>query len=176
MVRLTEVTIVQAPIERCFDLARSVEVHLAGNIHSGEVAAAVAGLTSGLMGLGQRVTWRAKHFGVWHELTSEITSMDRPVYFQDTMIRGPFRSMRHHHFFRRLSADRTEMKNLFCVQAPFAFLGQLAEIVILRRYMRTLLHERNAVVRSIAESSDWRAYLPWQPEGETSHENCHTRR
>lgn len=35
MVRLEEITIIRAPVERCFDLARSVEAHLAGNIHCG---------------------------------------------------------------------------------------------------------------------------------------------
>ncbi len=30
MVRLEEITVIRAPIERCFDLARSVEVHLKG--------------------------------------------------------------------------------------------------------------------------------------------------
>src|ERR1700722_19267167 len=99
MVRLEEVTKIGAPIERCFDLARSVEVHLAGNIHWGESAVAAAGVTSGLIGLGHRVTWRAKHFGFWQQLTSEITAMDRPTYFQDTMIRGAFQSMSHEHFF-----------------------------------------------------------------------------
>ena len=82
MVELIEVTLIKAPIERCFDLARSVEVHLAGNVHWGERAVAAAGVTTGLIGLGERVTWRAKHFGVWHTLTSEITAMDRPVHFQ----------------------------------------------------------------------------------------------
>jgi ligand-binding SRPBCC domain-containing protein len=93
VVRLEEVTDIRAPIEQCFDLARSVEVHLAGNVHWGERAVATAGVTSGLIGLGHGVTWRAKHFGVWHQLTSEITAMDRPAYFQDTMIRGAFQSM-----------------------------------------------------------------------------------
>jgi hypothetical protein len=65
-----------------------VEVHLAGNIHCGETAVAMAGVTSGLAGMAQRVTWRAKHFGVWHALTTEITAMDRPVYFQDVMVQG----------------------------------------------------------------------------------------
>src|SRR5437763_13194902 len=86
MVKLEEITVIRAPIERCFDLARSVEVHLAGNIHFGEAAVALAGVTSGLLGLGQRVTWRARHLGAWRELTSEITAMDRPAYFQDTMV------------------------------------------------------------------------------------------
>ena len=100
MVTLETLTLIRAPIERCFDLARSVEVHLAGNIHCGEQAVAASGITTGLVGLGQRVTWRAKHFGVWHRLTSEIVLLDRPSYFRDDMVQGIFRLMRHDHFFR----------------------------------------------------------------------------
>jgi hypothetical protein len=92
MVTLEEITVIGAPIERCFDLARSVEVHLAGNVRCGESTVATAGIRSGLVELGQRVTWRAKHFAIWHELTSEITSMDRPAHFQDAMIRASFAS------------------------------------------------------------------------------------
>ena len=91
MVTIEETTRIHAPIERCFDLARSVEVHLAGNVHCGEKAVALEGVTSGLIDLGQRVTWRARHFGMAWTLTSEITAMDRPAYFQDAMTRGPFR-------------------------------------------------------------------------------------
>ena len=158
MVTLEELTIIRAPMDRCFDLARSVEVHLAGNIHCGEAAVASAGITSGLVGLGQRVTWRAKHFGVWHQLTSEITAMDRPRYFQDTMIRGPFRAMQHDHFFRPLSSEETEMRDAFRFAAPLPVLGTLVEIAVLRRYMRALLRERNAVLKNIAESPDYTGY------------------
>ena len=160
MVRLEELTVIQAPIERCFDLARSVEVHLAGNVHCGETAVALAGATSGLIGMAQRVTWRAKHFGVWQTLTSEITAMEPPTYFQDTMVQGAFGFMKHHHFFQPLSSGQTEMKDVYCFAAPLPVLGCLAEIVFLRRYMRNLLHERNVVIKQIAESSDWRRYLP----------------
>ena len=160
MVTLEDLTVVRAPIERCFDLARSVEVHLAGNIHFGEAAVAMAGVTSGLIGMGQRVTWRARHFGVRLRLTSEITAMDRPAFFQDAMIRGPFRSMKHDHIFRRLSANETEMKDVFCFEAPLSILGRLAELTFLTRYMQALLRERNAVLKRIAESSEWQRYLP----------------
>src|SRR6202051_1368043 len=160
MITLEELTAIHAPIERCFDLARSVEVHLAGNKHCGETAVALAGVTSGLMGMSQRVTWRAKHLGVWQTLTREITAMDRPAYFQDTMAQGAFRSMKHDHFFRSLSSGQTEMKDVFCFAAPLPVLGWVAEIVLLRRYMRALLHERNVVVKRIAESSEWQSYLP----------------
>ena len=150
--RLEERTVIRAPVDRCFDLARSVEVHLAGNIHSGEAAVATAGVSSGLIGMGQHVTWRAKHFGVWHNLTSEITAMDRPTYFQNIMIQGIFRFMKHDHFFRPLSREETEMKSVYCFAAPLPVLGRLAEIAFLRRYMQALLRERNAVLKKIAES------------------------
>jgi ligand-binding SRPBCC domain-containing protein len=158
--RLETITKIRAPIERCFDLARSVEVHLAGNAHWGEQAVAASGVTSGLLDLKQIVTWRAKHFGIWHTLTSEITAMDRPAYFRDTMVHGIFRYMRHDHFFRQLSPELTEMKDAFCFAAPLPVLGRLAEIAFLGRYMRTLLDERNSVIRRIAESEEWRKYLP----------------
>lgn len=160
MVRLEELTTIDAPIERCFDLARSVEVHLAGNVHFGERAVAAGGVTSGLIGMAQRLTWRAKHFGIWQNLTSEITAMEPPTYFQDAMVQGAFRFMRHDHYFRSLPSGETEMKDVFWFAAPWAVLGLLAETFVLRRYMRGLLHERNAVVKQIAESSEWQKYLP----------------
>lgn len=157
--KLGVVTLIRAPIERCFDLARSVEVHLAGNVHSGETAVALAGVTSGLLGIGERVTWRAKHFGVWQNLTSEITAMDRPSFFQDTMVRGAFKFMKHDHFFRILSRDETEMRDVFCFAAPVPVLGRLVEFAFLRRYMHSLLMERNAAIKETAESEQWRRYL-----------------
>lgn len=163
MVRLEEITLIRAPIERCFDLARSLEVHLAGNVRSCEEVVAMGGVPSGLIGAGERVTWRARHFGIWQELTSEITAMERPNYFQDTMVRGAFQSMRHDHSFRSLSPGETELRDVFCFVAPMGILGRLAEFFVLRRYMRTLLQERNAVMRKIAESPDWQRYLPLTP-------------
>jgi len=157
MVTLREHTVIAASIERCFDLARSVEVHLAGNVHWGESAVASKG---GLLGFGQQVTWRAKHFGVWHSLTSEITSMHRPSYFQDAMIRGPFRFMKHDHMFRPVSSGATEMEDVFSFAAPLPLVGRVVEICVLRDYMHALLRERNAVLKEIAESEAWRRYLP----------------
>ncbi len=151
MVTIEERTLIRAPVERCFDMARSVEVHLAGNVHWGEQAVAAGGVASGLLEMGERVTWRAKHFGVWHELTSEITAFDRPVYFQDRMVHGIFRCMRHDHYFRDLGNGCTEMRDVFCFAAPVPVLGRLMEAAVLRRYMRALLRERNIAIRSAAE-------------------------
>jgi ligand-binding SRPBCC domain-containing protein len=159
MVTLEELTVIRAPIERCFDLARSVEAHLAGNVHCGESASATGGVTSGLISMGDRVTWRARHFGVWHTLTSEITAMDRPAYFQDVMVQGIFQVMKHDHFFRSLPGGEVEMKDVFRFAAPLPVLGRFAEMAFLRRYMTGLLRERNAVLKQAAESLQWREYL-----------------
>lgn len=160
MVTLEELTVIEAPVARCFDLARSVEVHLAGNTHFGETAVAAGGVTSGLLSLGQRVTWQARHFWVRQKLTTEITAMQPPAYFQDTMITGAFQSMNHDHFFRTISTGRTEMRDVFRFAAPIPILGRIAEVLVLTRYMRMLLHERNAVIKEVAESGRWREYLP----------------
>lgn len=121
---------------------------------------AAGGVNSGLIAMGQRVTWRAKHFGIRQNLTSEITALRRPSFFQDTMIQGAFRFMQHDHFFRRLSSGGTEMRDVFSFTAPVPVLGRLAEIAFLRRYMQALLGERNTVLQEIAESSEWQRYLP----------------
>jgi len=63
MIAIEEITLIRAPVERYFDLARSVEVHLLGNIHFGESAVATGGRARGLIGEGERVTWRARHCG-----------------------------------------------------------------------------------------------------------------
>jgi hypothetical protein len=164
MIRLEEVTIIEAPIERCFDLSRSVEVHLVGNIHSGEQALALGGVTTGLVEFHQQVTWRARHFGIWQNLTSQLTALQRPTYFQVTMVEGIFRSMQADHLFRALPSGATEMTDHFRIASPPPILGLLAEKLFLRRYMLALIRERNAVIKQLAESSDWKFYLPIQAE------------
>ena len=159
MFQLQETTLIDAPIHRCFDLSRSVEVHLLSNVHSGEQAVALGGKTSGLVCLDEEVTWRAKHFGVWHNLTSKTSEMNPPFYFQVTMVRGIFSFMQADHLFQSLESGGTEMKDVFSIAAPLPLFGLLAETLFLRRYMLALLRERNAVIKRVAESSEWERYL-----------------
>jgi ligand-binding SRPBCC domain-containing protein len=161
MITLDETTLIAAPIQRVFDLARSVEVHLAGNTHYGEQAVALEGSASGLLNLGDTVTWRARHFFVRQCLTSRITAFEPPKYFQDAMLLGAFRSMQHDHYFHTLPNGHTEMRDVFRFAAPIPLLGRVAEALVLSRYMQSLLRERNAVIKEIAESPmAWQQYIP----------------
>jgi hypothetical protein len=162
MIRFEEITLIDAPIDRVFDLSRSIEVHLLANVHENEQALAVGGVTTGLVGLGEEVTWRAKHFGLWHDLTTKATVVKSPTYLQVTMVEGIFRSMQANHLFRSLPSGTTELRDTFAIAAPLPILGPIAEALFLRRYMIGLNRERNAVIKQLAESDDWQRYLPAQ--------------
>jgi ligand-binding SRPBCC domain-containing protein len=155
--RIELVTVIHAPRERCFDLARSVEVHVASTSGSGERA--VAGVTRGLLGPGDEVTWEATHFLVRQRFTSRITAYDRPRSFQDSMQRGAFARFVHDHAFE-VDGDHTVMSDRLELEAPLGVLGRLAERLVLRAYLERFLRERNEVLRRVAESEAWRRYLP----------------
>lgn len=149
---------VAAPPERCFDLSRSVEVHVASTRSTGEQA--VAGVTSGLLGPGDQVTWRARHLGVWQHLTSRISAYDRPRHFRDSMVRGAFRRFDHDHFFEADGQGGTVMRDVFDFSAPLGPVGAVVAHLFLTRYMRGLLAARNRMIQSLAEGDGWRRFLP----------------
>ncbi len=150
-------THIRAPAARCFDLARSIDLHVRSTAGTGERA--VAGTMSGLIGLHQEVTWRARHFGIWQEFTSRITAYAYPDYFRDEMVRGAFRSFAHDHRFRG-ELGGTTMIDECRFAAPLWPVGWLVERLVLGPYLRRLLVERAAVIRRVAESDEWRRYLP----------------
>src|SRR5260221_5980744 len=89
-------TYINAPIERCFDLSLSVDLHRHSVAHTHERP--IAGVTTGMMKLGDTVTWEAVHFGIKKRLVSKITAYDRPYRFSDGMIRGAFHEITHLHW------------------------------------------------------------------------------
>lgn len=150
-------TRIAAPRERCFDLARSVELHLASTARTGERV--VAGRASGLCYAGDQITWRARHFGIVQNLSVEVTRIDYPHYFQDRMLRGAFRFFTHDHYFEAVE-EGTRMRDVFTYAAPLGPLGRLAEGLFLDRHMRRLLEERNAFLKAAVEGDAWRTLLP----------------
>lgn len=149
-------TLIEAPMELCFDLSLSIDLHKLSTAHTAEEA--IAGVTSGLIGLGQTVTWRARHFGVWQKLTTTITKLERPTYFVDEMVEGAFAYFQHAHSFQ-VQANGTLMKDQFDYKSPLGLLGRLADVLVLKRYMTDLLQKRNATIKEVAESGRWREIL-----------------
>ncbi len=149
-------TRIAAPRERVFDLARSIDLHLASTAQTGERA--VGGVISGLIGPDEEVTWRARHFGVVQHLTSRITRFDRPRHFRDSMVRGAFKRFDHDHIFEE-AGGATLMIDRFDFTTPLGVLGRIADSVFLRRYLEKFLETRNKAIRRAAESEAWRKFL-----------------
>lgn len=149
-------TIINAPVERCFDLARSIDLHSYTTAQTNEKA--IAGTTGGLINKGETVTWQAKHFGVVQQLTSLITEMDAPFLFEDRMLKGAFKSIRHRHYFEE-RGGQTIMKDEFIFESPLGIIGRLFNALVLTKYMEKFLIRRNAILKQVAESEEWRKYL-----------------
>ncbi len=149
-------TLISAPAERVFDLARSVDAHMASASQSGERA--VGGKTSGLIEEGETVTWEATHFGVKQRLKVRMTRVERPFLFQDEMVSGAFSSMSHQHRFEEKNGE-TQMTDRFEFRAPLGFLGRMAESLFLTNYMKSFLRKRNEELKKMAESGRWKTYL-----------------
>lgn len=142
-------TMIKATQPAVFDLSLSVDAHLESMADSKERA--VAGVTSGSIGLGEEVTWRAVHFGLPFRMTSKITELERPTRFVDEQVRGPFRWFRHEHLFEADDAG-TLMVDRVSFQAPVAGLGWAVERALLGGYMKKLIDERSSYLKRIAES------------------------
>ena len=141
MPRIELTTAVLATPERCFELSLSVDAHRSSMSDSGERA--ISGVTSGMMGRGDSVTWRARHFGIPFTMTSVISQYDAPHRFVDEQESGPFRRWWHEHRFEAV-ADGTLMTDVVEFESPAGPVGRLVNALVLTRYMTKLLEHRNA--------------------------------
>lgn len=144
-------THINAPINKCFELSISVDVHQQSTGNTREKA--IAGVTSGMMKLNDTVTWEAVHFGVKQKLTSKITKYQYPFYFVDEMVSGAFKKIYHQHVFTE-TGNTTTMTDIFEYAAPLGVLGKLAESLFLNRYLRNFLIERNKYIKLLAENAN----------------------
>ncbi|MBT2604514.1 SRPBCC family protein [Bacillus sp. ISL-53] len=141
---------IKAPVELCFDLARSVDIHTQTTANTKEIA--VDGVTEGLLEEGDTVTWEAIHFGIKQRLKAKVTLMEKPNKFIDIMVKGAFHSFVHTHQFIE-EAGGTIMMDTFQYKSPFGPIGVLADKLFLERYMRAFIVSRAKALKKIAENT-----------------------
>ena len=147
---------IKAPIERVFDLARCIDLHIETMKQSNEKA--ISGKTNGLINSGETVTWQATHFGVRQKLTSKITAFNRPHHFRDEMKKGAFKRFSHDHYFEETESG-TLMRDVFDYDSPLGVLGRIADVIFLKKYMTNLLLERSLLIKKVAETDDWKKFI-----------------
>ena len=158
MIRLRTETLILAPATRCFDLARSIDLHQAA---AGPIdGRAIASRVSGLAELGDCTTWSARFFGLRFSLSTRIAEMEAPHRFSDVLCHGLFAHFGHDYTIRSLGPNRTLLTDDFFFQSPLGPLGAAFDTLILRRKMLAVAEWRARYLRRVAESEQWRRYLP----------------
>ena len=148
MTKIKLQTKIKAPIETVFNLSRNIDIHLLSTSQTNEKA--VAGKTSGLIELNETVTWKGKHFGIYLNHKSVISSMTFPSYFVDEMQEGAFKSFKHKHHFS-FENGFTIMEDEIFYETPFGIFGKLFDKILLKKHLTVLIQKRNLIIKEIAE-------------------------
>lgn len=149
-------TFIAAPVERVFDLSRSINLHQISTIDTNEKA--IAGIMSGLINKDETVTWQARHLFKTRQFTSKISAMQSPVFFIDEMVRGDFKSFYHEHHFKA-TGNGTIVIDKLIFETPYGIFGKCLNRIYLKSYLEKLLVKRNEVIKNYAETQKWKAIL-----------------
>ncbi len=141
-------TKIKAPLEVTFDLSRNIDLHLMSATQTQEQA--ISGRTSGLIGAGETVTWKGKHFGIFLKHTSKIVFYERPSQFTDIMVKGHFTYFAHRHIFENHN-DHTFMIDILKYKVPFGFVGKWFDQFFLKKHLIHFLTRRNEYIKKNAE-------------------------
>ena len=144
-------TKINAPIQTVFDFSRNIDIHQLSAKETSE--SAIAGVTSGLIGLNETVTWKGKHFGIFLKHKTRITAFENPQYFVDEMEKGHFKSFRHEHFFE-FENEKTIMTDKLSYETPYGIFGKLFDYFLLKKHLTKFLTERNQWLQSLSESQE----------------------
>ena len=149
-------TFIAAPIQRVFDLSRSINLHKISTAHTNEEA--IAGVTTGLINNGETVTWKAKHLFKTRLYTSIISAMQPPISFVDEMQKGDFKSLKHEHHFKQID-NGTIMIDVLNFESPYGIIGKWFNAIYLKNYLQKFIEQRNKVIKEYAETEKWKAVL-----------------
>ena len=149
-------TVIHSSMEICFDLSRSINLHVLSTAQTNEHA--IEGKTTGLISLNESVTWEARHFGVKQRLTSKITAYNKPFHFRDEQTKGIFKFMQHDHSFEQ-NIKQVIMKDSFVFESPFGIAGKVFNTLVLTKYLTKFLKTRNNLIKEFAETEKWKLVL-----------------
>lgn len=147
---------IAAPVDRVFNLSRSINLHQISTIDTNEKA--IGGVLNGLININETVTWQAKHLFKTRQFTSKITAMQSPDFFIDEMLKGDFKSFHHEHHFKAVE-NGSIMIDVVNFESPYGIIGKIANSFFLKSYIEKLLIKRNTVIKDYAETQKWKVIL-----------------
>jgi ligand-binding SRPBCC domain-containing protein len=150
MTKLYFETVINSEKEIVFDLSRNIDLHQSSMKHTEEKV--ISGKASGLIELGETVTFKGKHFRFYFIHQSKITEMTFYKSFTDEMTTGSFKSFVHHHRFIS-KYNCTLMVDEIIYKTPGGILGQIFNMLFLKKYLRHLIEKRNSIIKSKTEKT-----------------------
>jgi ligand-binding SRPBCC domain-containing protein len=151
---------IQAPIERVFLLSTSLEL-VARELKMHTVASPDATRTEGLVVGGDRIRWEGWQLGLPQKHVSLISAYEPCRFFQDSMVEGRFEFFQHDHEFTEIGGQ-VLLKDTIRFNLPLGWAGRLVAKYVMVPHIRGLLRRRFAMLKRIAETPEWKQYLPVQ--------------
>ncbi len=148
-------TVIAAPVERCFEMARDVAAHVESAAFSGE-RLVPPGKLSGILELGDLVAFEGRHFGLKQRFVARIIEVTPPRRFVDEMVTGAFRRLRHDHEFH-VHAEGTLMRDVLEWESPLGFIGRIADTLFVKRHMEWFVRTKQANLKRMIEREVWSA-------------------
>ena len=157
MFTLRDSILIHAPIERLFALSTSLAI-----VQRTLLMRPVAGPASGFVTAGDTVRWQGMQLGLPNHHVSLISAdtWQPPLFFQDRMIAGRFRSFEHDHRFTSQPEGGVLLADEVRFTMPFGWPGRLVGRTVLIPHIRRLMRRRFRLLKHLAESDEWRQYLP----------------
>lgn len=146
--RIVVDTVIAAPVEDVFDLARDVRVHVETASFTGEQLV-TPGRLQGLLELGDLVAFEGRHFGIRQTFIAKIVEMAPPRLFVDEMVKGAFTWLRHEHEFH-IHAEGTLMRDVLEWRSPLGPIGALADFLFVKRHMEWFVRTKQNNLRELA--------------------------
>jgi ligand-binding SRPBCC domain-containing protein len=155
---LKDSTHIAAPLQRVFLLSCSLAI-VERELGMHPVAGKDSTRMEGLVTRGDRIRWEGWQLGFWNYHVSLISAYQPFTFLQDTMIAGRFQFFQHNHEFIEIGGQ-VLLKDTIRFSMPFGFAGRLAGRYVLAPHIAGLMRRRFALLKRIAESEEWRMYLP----------------
>lgn len=84
---------------------------------------------------------------------TEICKVERPLYFTDRQLKGPYKLWEHTHSYTPVNGG-VLMKDEVKYQLPFGVLGDIAHAVIVRKKVESIFSFRREVLKSIFQNNE----------------------
>lgn len=150
-------TYIKAPIQQCFDLARSIDFHKISVIKE----ESVSGCTSGLFGPNQHALLKSELWGLKLSSEIKIIKFSPPSFMSYEVSDSYFLTIEHDYYFYDIS-EETVMINHFYYRTRWGLIGELLNFLFLKKILSNTITKRNDLLREYAETEKSKDILPIQ--------------